>query len=363
MTQDAAEAMSVTGAPSLERLADVVRRGLQLDVATPVELTEITEFSNINYVYRVEIPGRSLYLKVVPERAKRFPARLPRERVFSEAEGLRRFRTLAEGAILIPEVLFVDSEVMALMMSDVGEGREVLFSVIQERFELLTEQADALGRALGAIHSGTRGTGTLRPAHEEALLRRVVFEGLLAPGARQVFPELWDEVSAEMQAHNQCLIHADLWSKNLLVRAGDPLAVVDFEGVCYGDPAFDLATLIAVALLPAMERPILLPEALAFISGFLQSWTTACGSQSWADEAQPRAFRATATFLASRGFGPFAYTLSEAARERIARLAHSLASEPPTDLDAFRSRVVNHTYSVTRPTGASTVTGNTTKTE
>jgi aminoglycoside phosphotransferase (APT) family kinase protein len=362
MNQDAAGAMSETGAPSLERLADIVRRGLQLEGSTPVDLSEINEFSNINYVYRVEIPGRSLYLKVVPERAKRFPARLPRERVFSEAEGLRRFRALAGGAILIPEVLFVDSEEMALMMSDVGEGRQVLFSVIQERFELLTEQADALGRALGAIHSGTRGAGTMRPAEEEALLRRVVFEGLLAPGARQVFPELWDEVSAEMQAHNQCLIHADLWSKNLLVRAGEPVAVVDFEGVCYGDPAFDLATLIAVALLPAMERPILLPEALAFISTFLQAWAMACGAQFRAGEVQPRAFRATATFLASRGFGPFAYSLSEAASERIARLSRSLAEEPPTEFEAFRSRVVHHTYSVTRPTGAAE-TGNTTKAE
>ena len=42
------------------------------------------------------------------------------------------------------------------------------------------------------------------------MLRRVVFEGLLAPGARAVFPELWEEVSAEMQAHEECLIHADL---------------------------------------------------------------------------------------------------------------------------------------------------------
>jgi aminoglycoside phosphotransferase (APT) family kinase protein len=202
----------------------------------------------------------------------------------------------------------------------------------------------------------------MRPAEEEALLRRVVFEGLLAPGARQVFPELWDEVSAEMQAHNQCLIHADLWSKNLLVRAGEPVAVVDFEGVCYGDPAFDLATLIAVALLPAMERPILLPEALAFISTFLQAWAMACGAQFRAGEVQPRAFRATATFLASRGFGPFAYSLSEAASERIARLSRSLAEEPPTEFEAFRSRVVHHTYSVTRPTGAAE-TGNTTKAE
>jgi aminoglycoside phosphotransferase (APT) family kinase protein len=349
MTQNAADAMNDAGAPSPERLVDVVRRGLQLGSTVPVEVSEVSEFSNINYVYRVATPERNFYLKVVPERPKRFPARLPRERVFSEAEGLRRFRSLAGGAILIPEVLFVDSEEMALAMSDVGEGREVLFSVLAERFELLGEQAEALGQALGAVHGGTRGTGTPRPPQEEAMIRGIVFQGLLAPGARQAFPELWDDVSAEMQAYNQCLIHADLWSKNLLVRAGEPVAVVDFEGVCYGDPAFDLATLIAVALVPALERPALLSDALDFISRLLHVWTSACGSDDWADEVLPRTFRATSTFLASRGFGPFAYLLSEDTRQCIAQLSRSLAAEPPTELEAFRSRVIQHAGAAGNP--------------
>jgi aminoglycoside phosphotransferase (APT) family kinase protein len=328
--------------PASERLAAVVRRGLQLNDAVPVSLREVGELANINYVYRVEVPGRSLYLKVVPERAKRLPVRLPRERVFSEAEGLRRFRALAGERVQIPEVLFVDEDEMALGMTDVGEGRHVLFELLPNGFELLGEQAEALGRALGAIHRGTRGSGSLRPAAEEAVIRRIVFDGLLAPGALHVFPELWPEVLVEMQAFRECLIHGDLWSKNLLVRSGEPLAIVDFEGVCYGDPAFDLGTLTAVALVPALQRPALLLEALAFVTRLLQSWSSACCSEAWYRAVLPRTFRAAATFLAARGFGPFAYNLSDAAKQRIALLGQALAASPPADIAGFRDLVLRH---------------------
>lgn len=332
-------ALVAEGGPSHDTLIGVVRRGLHLSDSTAVLLHEDGELSNINYVYRVEVPGRNLYLKVVPEQPRRLPIRLPRERVFSEAEGLRRFRSLARAGIVIPEVLFVDDREMALAMSDVGEGRQVLFTVLAERFELLAEQADALGKALGAVHGGTRGSKSPRPPEEEQIIRKVIFDGLLAPGARVVFPELWDEVSAEMQAHRECLIHADLWSKNLLVRGGEPIAIVDFEGVCLGDAAFDLGTLTAVALLPALDQTAPLEEALTFCGRLLDAWTSACGSDAWAGEVLPRTFRATATFLAARAFGPFAYSMSEAARQRVRQIAVSLAADPPATFSAFSNRV------------------------
>jgi aminoglycoside phosphotransferase (APT) family kinase protein len=327
------------GLPSTERLADVVRRGLNLPAATPVSMREVGELSNINYVYAVDLPARSLYLKVVPELPKRLPIKLPRERVFSEAEGLRRFREYAGADVLIPEVLFVDGEEMALAMSDVGEGRRILFNVLATRFELLAEQAASLGHALGAVHGGTRGQGTPRPPQEEFIIRKVVFDGLLAPGARLAFPEHWDAVQSEMRAHHECLIHADLWSKNLLVAGGAPIAVVDFEGILFGDPAFDLGTLTAVALLPALENFELLPDALAFVERLLQAWGERCGDAEWPAAVAPRTFRATATFLAARGFGPFAYEMSETARQRVRTLARSLAGDPPADFAAFRERV------------------------
>ncbi len=349
MSASAINATNAACTPSLGPLVAAVRRGLNLDDTVPISLTEVVDFTNINYVYRAEVPGRNLYLKVVPERPKRFPTSLSRERVYSEAEGLRRFRSLAQGAIFIPEVLFIDRQEMALGMSDVGEHREVLFSVLAERFYLLNEQAQALGETLGFIHGGTRGSGSFRPPLEEKLLRGIIFQGLLAPGAQQVFPEQWDALNKEMQTHLECLIHGDLWSKNILVRDGEPLAIVDFEGVCYGDPAFDLGTLISVALLPALELRVPTSDAFSFISRLLQSWSSACGSDAWANEVLPRAYRTTACFLATRGFGPFAYPLTEDAKQRIVLLARSFLTEPPPGVEEFLARVAQQVNTTARP--------------
>jgi aminoglycoside phosphotransferase (APT) family kinase protein len=320
---------------------DIVRRGLGLDPTAEVSLREISDLANINYVYRAEVAGgRTLYIKVVPEQPKRLPVRLPRERVFSEAEGLRRFRALAGLDVVIPEVLFVDREAMALGMSDVGQGRQVLFEILPAGFPLLNDQAEALGGALGLVHRRTRYAESIRPPREEAIVRKIIFDGLLAPGARAIFPETWDALNAEMQAHRECLVHGDLWSKNLLVREDAPIAIVDFEGVCIGDPAFDLGTLVAVALIPALQWPALANDALSFTSRLLRSWAFTCGSEAWSNDVLPRVFRATATFLAARGFGPFAYAMNDAARARLRRLARSLATEPPSDNEAFQSRVL-----------------------
>jgi aminoglycoside phosphotransferase (APT) family kinase protein len=343
MSVAAGDVQNQEGAPSAERLAASVRRGLGLDDSVSVTLDEVSELANINYVYRVEVPGRSLYLKVIPERPKRFPVRLPRERVFSEAEAIRRFHGLAGDAIVIPEILFLDETEMAFGMSDVGEGREVLFNVLSGRFDLLADQADSLGRALGAIHRGTRGAGSFRPPQEEGIIRKIVFDGLLGPGAHEVFPESWDAINAEMQSRTECLIHSDLWSKNLLVRKGAPVAVVDFEGVCYGDPSFDLGTLHAVALLPAIERVDLLPDAFTFGRRLFESWAAHCGSDDWADQVERRTYRAVATFLATRAFGPFAYTMSDASRHAIRELSRSLATDPPMDRRSFERRVAAST--------------------
>jgi hypothetical protein len=81
-------------------------------------------------------------------------------------------------------------------------------------------------------------------------------------------------------------------------------------------------------------------DAIAFTSTLLRAWTSACGSGDWAGDVVPRAFRASATFLAARGFGPFPYPMAAAARKRIGELARSLAADPPPDIKAFRAVAV-----------------------
>lgn len=334
----------MNGAPSTDYIEATVRRECRVPGSAPVTVRAVEQHSNINYVYRVTWDDRSIFVKAIPPRPKKLPVDLPRERALSEARAIERFHSLAGDVVVVPALLFVDSDQMMIGMSDVGEGRHVLFDVLSQQFHLLTGQADLLGCALGRVYLGTQGEGPLRPDAEEAIIRRIIFDGLLAPGSHHVLGDEWSWLSEEMQARRECMVHGDLWSKNLLVSAGQPLAVVDYEGVHYGDAAFDLGTVMSVAILPALERRHLMADAALFIARLLQSWQDAAGApQRRAADAVKRAFRTCSCFLASRGFGPFAYPMSPEARERTAELAWSLWKDPVSGVDPFCTRLLAQT--------------------
>lgn len=326
-------------APADETLRAAVRTGLGLAPAAPVTLVPVTRHSNINYVYRVEAAGRRLYVKVVPERPRGLDVPLPPGRVASEAAALRRFGELCGGLVAVPAVLFLDTGLCALGLEDVGGGREVLIDVVDRRYRLLGEQARPLGLALAAVHGGSRGAPPLRPDGERQIVRRVIYDGLIAPGARHLFAAAWEEIGAEMQSRSECLVHADLWAKNLLVAAGRPLALVDFEGAHLGDPAFDLGTLLAVATIPALAAPPLAPAAGAFAASLLAAYAAGAAGAAWSAGAVTRSLRYAGAFLAARGYGPFAYRLDETARQRLASLARTLAEDPPVTAAAFSRRL------------------------
>ena len=168
-------------------------------------------------------------------------------------------------------------------------------------------------------------------------VRFLVFEGLLAPGASAVVPECWDDVKRMMLGHPECLAHLDLWAKNLLVGAGAP-ALVDFEGVSIGDPAFDLGTVLAVFLIPALRQPSR-GGYRAFVRSLLAEHARASGDPGWSRAAATRAFRYTGIFLAARGFGPFPYPMTESVRAQLAHLAARLVREAPEDTEAFLAMV------------------------
>jgi Ser/Thr protein kinase RdoA (MazF antagonist) len=323
----------------LEELQDVVRRGMNLAHSAPVQITELHEHSNINYVYRASFGGQTIVLKLIPERPKMLALNLSRRRVFAEAEALRRFRSACGGAVLVPEVLFVDGEAFMLGMSDVGEGRRVLLDVLPGGYALLTESAGALGRGLGQVHDRCRGFQPFRPPEEDRLLRAIVFRGLVGPGAAALFPNIWEQMAAEMDHYRETLVHADLWGKNILVKSGSAPALVDFEGAFLGDAAFDLGTVLAVSLLPAFEVPALFASSASFAEVFLTAWCDVQYDPLWARCACVRAFHYTAAFLAARGFGPFAYRLAQPALERLRTFAEGLARRPPGNLEAYTERL------------------------
>jgi aminoglycoside phosphotransferase (APT) family kinase protein len=329
-------------------LAQVARKGLQLPEGADVTVSEVTRWANLNYVFRVTAQGDSMYLKVVTDTPKLMKINLPKERIFFEAEAIRKFRELCGSGVVVPEVLFVDREAYALGMSDVGGGRRVLMEVIDDRYSLLTAQADALGTALGKVHSSSRGSAPFRPEQFERILQNVVVGGLLAPGAKALFEEHWPAIAGQMLANRECVIHGDLWAKNLLVSDRAAPAIVDFEGCSIGDPAFDIGTLLAVAAIPALNNPALIDSCIEFTESLIAAYSRAAKDNLWArDGLWPatvcaRAYLYAGTFLAARGFGPFAYAMSDEARRRLAALARSLSVEAPTDLRQYCDRLIEH---------------------
>jgi hypothetical protein len=333
---------------STAQLAEVARKGLGLLDTTDISVGEVTGLGNMNHVFRVVADGHCSYLKAVTGRPKLLPVDLPRERIFFEAEAIGRFRAVCGPTVQVPEVLYLDRQAYALGMSDVGAGKRPLLEVIDEQYGLLVTHAPALGSALGHVHARSRGAAPFRPQHFERLLQMVIVEKLLAPGARALFEPQWPAIAAQMQGNNECLVHGDLWAKNLLVGVDAPPAIVDFEGAAIGDPAFDVATLLAVGVIPALKNPRLLDACVEYALVLVDAYRTAARQDLWTrDRTWPaavctRAFLYVGTLLAARGFGPFAYPMPEAAALRLARLARSLSVQPAADLMQYAERLVEH---------------------
>jgi aminoglycoside phosphotransferase (APT) family kinase protein len=326
-------------AVDLDTLERIVRKHLKISLGQPVDIEEISRHSNLNYVYKARVGGSSIYLKMVPERPKRLPMSLPRERVFAEAEAMRCFARHSADEVLVPGVLFVDPDEFVLGMTDVGERRQVLLDVIHTSYPVFVAQAPALGTALAAVHSSTRGLRDFRPPQQDQLLRAVVFQGLLGQGARAAFPDLAERVLSDMSSRRECLVHADLWGKNILIGEGVAPAIVDFEGAFLGDPAFDVATVLAVSLLPALEHDCLFALCGEFAADFLFHYRKAYLPSASAGQIVARAFWYVGTLIAARGFGPFAYPMSAGVQSRLGRLARNLTEYPPVSIADYGKRM------------------------
>ncbi len=339
MSTSALPSMELADGLDLATLEEMVRRHFRASLREAVVIREVTRHSNLNFVFTATVGGRRIYLKVVPERPKKLPMALPRRRVFAEAESMQIFANAAGGAVEVPETLFVDRRHYVLGLSDVGRRRRVLLDTLPADYSLLIAAAEPLGAALGRVHSSTRGLESFRPPEEEALLRKIIFGGLIGAGAQAAFPDLAGPVLQEMAGRCECLVHADLWGKNILVGEGVRPAIVDFEGAFVGDPAFDVATLLAVGLLPALEDLDYGEQSRAFVARFLASYRKNALRSGQPDAVFARAFRFSGCMLAARAFGPFAYPLSDECRRRVGEWAKDLTKAPPQTIEDFLVRI------------------------
>jgi 5-methylthioribose kinase len=227
---------------------------------------------NINWVRRVRVrgTGRSFVVKQARPALERFPEyQAPTERILFEARWLEIAARLVPEPVC-PEVLRFDPAERVLVLEDLGSAERL--DAALARGADVTACFASLGRCLGAVHAGTTdpalaarfANGAMQRLHGDHIFRLPLRANdfPLSPPLRRRAEELWrdaelvriaDAAHARYLEPRGALVHGDVQAGNVLLAAPGP-KLLDAEIAHVGDPAFDVGTLVAHALLPAVAR-------------------------------------------------------------------------------------------------------------
>lgn len=289
-----------------------------------VRLTPVGAHSNFNHVFCCEAGDQRYFLKVALAMPRRFVGELPRTRIFAEAAAVRSFAHSAGGLVAVPGIIYEDVTSYSILLTDVGHGRVHLIERLATGYADFALAAPRLGEALGRWHRSTRNDMAAAASDPSADLRQFIYERLINPGIQALAGRHATATLESMQQVRECLIHSDLWGKNLLLGEAGDLAVLDFEGALPGDPAFDLATLMAVSLLPVFQYGVPTDIWAETAGQLLLRYRTGLADDDWYARVLQRLAAYTAVLAAARVAGPFPYPMSAAASSALGELCRQI---------------------------------------
>jgi hypothetical protein len=254
----------------VDRATDYVARHLPTVVegASDPQITYL-DAGIMNYVYRVDLPGETLFLKQALEKVKQH------DRLGPDLAGVSPARIAAEANALtllaehltpefwgcIPEVAWYDEPNNVLWTREIAPGATSL----QKRLEAGEFDVDAarrLGVLLAAMHSACDAP-PLWPTVEEddanwerfLKMRTVgVLHRAELPHQAEVATQSLLEDGRE-HARRGMISHLDAAPKNVLVGSEGQIALLDFElGAAISDPAYDPGFLAGHYLLMGANR-------------------------------------------------------------------------------------------------------------
>jgi aminoglycoside phosphotransferase (APT) family kinase protein len=177
--------------------------------------------------------------------------------------------------------------------------------------------AGRAGKLLAQIHrqstGDARAAGLFDTTPNFFQLRIEPF--LLATGGKN--PPLWPMFEAEaarLARTRECLVHGDFSPKNILVSA-DRLVLLDGEVAWYGDPAFDLAFLLAHLFLKALFHAPRESGTRTMIDRFWRAYQT----DRPAPRLEPRVTRLLLMLLLARVDGKSPVEYLDPARQNLVR--------------------------------------------
>ncbi|GAB4180916.1 MAG: hypothetical protein Tsb002_00340 [Wenzhouxiangellaceae bacterium] len=307
-----------------------------------VRFEPLDAHSNFNYLYYAQVDGKRYYLKASLSAPRKLEMNLPRERVFMEAEAARLYGEWSDGLIDTPRILNVDRESYSFLMSDIGAGKNNLADILERQYTIYANAIPRMAEAIGRCHRGSRGQRYAELESYDAALREFIYSKLIDPGIKQLAGHKAEPALATLKQTRECLIHSDLWAKNMLIDEHGRMALVDYEGAIVGDPAFDLATMIAAGLMPVYQYGISLASWWQGAEHLLSAYQTGLADKDWAARILQRLPGALAVMLAARAAGPIPYVMEDSERTQLKALCLELLGSTALDVQLLPDLVARH---------------------
>ena len=223
----------------------------------PLKITEIP--TNVNRIFRIETPTQTFILKQALEKLVRFPnIPISLKRIDTEYRAIHQWKKVCQNTHLqssIPTILHYDQE-----------NNLVIFKAAPQESTILTNELLAgvvkikavrkLAELLATIHSRTYGNKQVQKDFSDYIpwieIKLGFFHShMLAEEKDARVRKAIKDLMKRTIANKIALIHADTNPKNILVQNEDVL-VIDHEFSCFGDPAYDVACLLAHYYLSAL---------------------------------------------------------------------------------------------------------------
>jgi len=154
-----------------------------------------------------------------------------------------------------PRLVFADEHRFVIGMTAAPAGG-VLWRDEHDAGVADPRRTDQAARLLGRLHATTAGDAAIA---ERFAAQWPLLEGRIEPYHRataRFHPELAARIEAEVErllATRSCLVHGDFSPKNLIAYP-DRMLMLDFEVAHWGDPAFDVAFLLALVVLDGIRH-------------------------------------------------------------------------------------------------------------
>jgi 5-methylthioribose kinase len=307
---------------------------------------EVAGDGNINWVRRARArDGRSWIIKQARPALERFPQyQASTERIVFEARYFETARAFDRQNVC-PRVIHFDEPERVLVLEDLGDAERLDRALIRG-----VDAHDAIAGVaafLGDVHAATRSADlSARFANDD--MRRLHGDHIfqlpfhandfpLPPAIRRRGEEIQKEerlgrvAAAAYDRYLQsqtALVHADVQAGNILLTASGP-KLLDAEIAHAGDPAFDVGTLIAHMLLPAVAAKNLQRTEETLVN-LWSAYANAHGLQNCPPFGEAALYAGIEMMRRTIGAARVAVVEAPEAALAVIDLASRLMTEPPS---------------------------------